>query len=215
MRPIQSVLAIGCALALLAAGASLAQSTSTTPARPPANRPAAPPAAAPAAAPAQAAPGASAQAAPAAPTQSQPVRTETITFTNWTVTCREVGGATKRNCSAVMQAIDQNRRQVVMTWIFGHTPEGALTTVLRTPTGVLLQRGVDLKLGEAAPRKLTYVNCDTQQCEATIPMDNAFVKDASAAQSAAAVIVAKTGQTITVTLPIAGFDKAVAAVTKG
>jgi invasion protein IalB len=114
-----------------------------------------------------------------------------------------------------MQAVDQNRRQVVMAWIFGHTPEGALTTVLRTPTGVLLQRGVDLKLGDAAPRKLTYVNCDTQQCEATIPMDEAFVRDASAAQSAAAVIVAKTGQTITVTLPIAGFDKAVAAVVKG
>ena len=110
------------------------------------------------------------------------MRTETITYNNWTVTCREVGGQPKRNCSAVMQAVDQNRKQVVLTWIFGHTPEGALTTVLRTPTGVLIQRGVELRVGDTTPRKLNYVNCDQQQCEATLPMDEVFVRDASAAQ---------------------------------
>lgn len=143
------------------------------------------------------------------------MRTETITYGNWTVTCREVGGQAKRNCSAVMQAIDQNRKQVVLTWIFGHTPEGSLVTVLRTPTGVQLQRGVELKIADTAPRKLTYVNCDQQQCEATAPMDAVFVRDASGAQNATAVIVAKTGQTININMSLTGFDKAAAAVTKG
>ena len=80
----------------------------------------------------------------------------------------------KRTCTSVFPVVEQSRQQVVMTWIFGYTPEGVLTTVLQTPTGVQIPAGVELKLGQSLPRKLPYVNCDQQRCEATIAMDAAF-----------------------------------------
>jgi invasion protein IalB len=148
-------------------------------------------------------------AAPA-PTEEQRQRVETVVFGGWTVTCREIpGGDAKKTCSAQFQAMDQNRQQVILSWIMGRTADGKLASVLQTPTGVQLAKGVQLKFGEGTPRKLDYVVCETR-CEAMIVMDERFVREASAAQTATATIVAKAGQSINITMPLAGFDKAAA-----
>jgi invasion protein IalB len=197
----------GVVIAGLGIGIALAQQT-----RPPAKgtQPAAPPAAAP--------------AAPAAPTG--PVRTETTTFDTWTVTCREVvGGKAKKTCAAQMTLarVENNQRQVFGAWVIGRNNEGALFTVLQTPIfrtqtsspGILISKGVEFKLGNGAVRKIDYVACEPQRCEASIPMDDAMVKEAVGAPNASITLYNKDGTALTINVPsIKGIDKALAAVGK-
>ena len=152
-------------------------------------------------------------AAPAAP--AAPVRTETINYGSWTVTCREaIDKSSKRTCSGVLQMIDQQRRQVLLTWIIARDPQGLLRTVIQAPTGVLVQKGIELKLGKSPMRTVPYLACEPQRCEATMTMDDAMVKDSMASQEAVATIFATDGRGINFTLPITGVDKVFASIGK-
>ena len=155
----------------------------------------------------------SAAAEPAASTPEGPQRTETIVYDAWTVTCRDiVGGKAKRTCSAMLQVIDQEHRQVVFAWIIGRTAEGTLTTFLQTPTGVQIQRGVELKVENGAVRKLNYVACEPGRCEASTPMDDSMVKEIITGSKATATIYATDGRGINFNMPIAGASKAIPAL---
>jgi invasion protein IalB len=152
-------------------------------------------------------------------TPSTPQRTETITYDAWQVTCRDpVTAGGKKICSGILslQVVQDGRRQVLGAWVIGKSEEGVLTSVLQTPQvqiGILIQKGVDLKLGSAAPRKLNYVVCSAQRCEASIPMDAAMVRDSLAAADATIVIHTADGKDITLNIPsIKGIDKAIAAI---
>jgi invasion protein IalB len=158
-------------------------------------------------------------AAPAAP--AGPVRTETITYDMWTVTCRDTAdGKTKKVCSAslAMQVEQQNQRVTLGAWVIGHNNEGALMSVIQTPQidiGVLVNRGVEFKLGEGKPRKLSFAACNPRLCESSMPMDDATIKEVMAdANGAASVTFWKAdGNAFTINLAsIKGIDKAISAL---
>lgn len=182
-------------------------------------RPANPAATASPAARPQASPAQTAQGQPAAqggtpaqaPAQPQPVRTEIVPHENWTVTCREFADK-RRLCSAVLQVVQQQNSQVLFVWILGKGNDGKVMSVLQTPTGVTLAPGVEVKLARGPNRKATYVNCEANRCEATLELDDGFVRDASASESVEATLYGTNGQGVKFTLPFKGFDKAVAAV---
>jgi invasion protein IalB len=186
-----------------------AQSGGTKQAQP-APKPAAP-------APAAQAPAAAAPAAPAAPTAPQ--RTETVVYDSWTVTCRDtVGTSSKKACSATLplQIVQENQRQVLGAWFIARNNEGALVTLLQTPMlqagGVDLQKGAELKLGKGNTRKLTYASCDPRNCEASVIMDDAMLKEATAAADATITVYAKNGSGVNIQMPIKGIDKAIASI---
>ena len=168
---------------------------------------------------AQQRPPASAKPAPA-PAPSSTQRIETITYEFWTLTCRDAVGGGKKICSAVLtiQAAEQGRRQVLGAWTIGRNGEGHLMTVLQTPQvelGVLIEKGVEFKLGTAAPRKLNYVTCSTRQCESSLMMDAGVVKDALAAPNATITIYSTDGKAININMTsIKGTDKVMAAIGK-
>ena len=200
MRPAPRALLCSAAL-MLASGGALAQ-----------QRPATAPSGqrtAPAAAPAQ-----PAQAAPQQPNgtaQAQPVRTEIVPHDNWTTTCREFADK-RRSCSAVLQVVQQNNNQVLFVWVLGKNNEGKLISILQTPTGVTLAPGVDVKLSRGGTRKATFINCDNARCEASLDMDDSFLREASASDSVEATLYSNVGQGVKFTLPFKGFDKALSAV---
>jgi invasion protein IalB len=154
-----------------------------------------------------------------APPPPQPVRTEILAFENWTVTCREfAAGGPPRTCQAVLQVVQQQQQeggppQVLLAWILSREGQGAVTSTLQTPTGVVIAPGVELALGKAAARKLAYTACEAR-CAAVFAFDDAFAKEAAAAESAQAAIAATNGKTIRFTFPVTGFDRAWAALRK-
>jgi invasion protein IalB len=170
--------------------------------------------------PAQSAPKPAAQtpaapATPAAPTAPQ--RTETVVYDSWTVTCRDtVGTTSKKACSAALalQIVQENQRQVLGAWVIARDNDGALVTFLQTPMlqpgGVDLQKGVELKLAKV--RKLNYSSCDPRNCEASLIMDDAMVKETTASADATITIYAKNGSGVNIQMPIKGIDKAIASI---
>jgi invasion protein IalB len=171
------------------------------------------------AAPAQAPPPAPAQAAPSAPAQAAPaqapVRTETVVYDNWTVSCVDsVDGSVKKTCSAKFQMFDQERKAVVFVWLIGRNPEGTLFSVMQTPTGVLVQKGVELKIGSGAARTMPFVFCGPQHCEASLPMDDALAKEMAAAQAVTATLFTPDGKALNFNLVPKGIDKAIASANR-
>lgn len=158
---------------------------------------------------------ASAQQRPAA---QQPVpgsRTEILTYDGWTVTCRErLSPAAPKTCSAELQIVQSanNANTVVLSWTVGPNNEGKLATVLRVPTGVLIQPGIEFKLDGKEARKIAFTACEPNRCEASLIMDDAFIRDASAAQSAEAVVYASDGRGLRFSIVNKGFAAALAAM---
>jgi invasion protein IalB len=157
-----------------------------------------------------------AQAAPAGP-----VRTETITYDAWTVSCRDTPEAKgKKVCSAIlaMVAQQQNQRINIGAWIIARNMDGALVSVVQTPQidiGVLIGKGVELTIGNGKPHQINFHDCNPQRCEALMTMDEVTVREALAASNGSAVVKFwKTdGAEFTINInSIKGIDKALAAV---
>lgn len=170
--------------------------------------------AAPSAAPAPAAPAAQPQAQQ--PAQPQPVRTEILSFDNWSVTCREFAeGKRKRICFALLQIAqnNNNQSQVVFSWTIGSDDDNHQFMTLQTPTGVSIAPGIDLKLSKGN-HTVPYTACETGHCLATQPIDAALVRDIAATADVQAIIHSSDGRDVTINIPIKGFDRAYAALPK-
>ena len=161
---------------------------------------------------AQTAPAAPAgQAAPAAP--KAPVRTETTTFDNWVVTCRvSLEKGAKKSCVASLKVTESKSKKTVLLWQIGQDKAGAPTYLVRTPLGVRLKDGVQITIAKGKPRKVDYASCSSGGCEAIGPFDDAFGKELLTAKEVVASFVLSNGQTVNVTLPMAGIAQALPAL---
>jgi invasion protein IalB len=166
---------------------------------------------------------AQAQKPPAAPAQAIPLpssstgRTEIVNYDNWTVTCRDGRDAKeKRVCSAQLDIVQEanGSRRAVFTWLIGTNKDGALAMAMRFLPGVAIPPGVELKLAEKPVRKIPITICEPTHCEASMTIDEAFIRDAHAVQQAEAVVTASDGRQVTFTVNMKGFAQAVAAVRK-
>jgi invasion protein IalB len=137
---------------------------------------------------------------------------ETVKHDNWTVTCQDFAeGRVRRSCAAQLQVVQAGSNQVLFAWTIGQDGEGRLVNVVQTLPGVLIAPGIELKLGKAGSRKLPFVSCEPNRCTATLPADEGFVKDASAAETAEAVVYGTNGRGVQFGIPLKGIDKAFAA----
>jgi invasion protein IalB len=156
----------------------------------------------------------------AEPPKAEPVkirRTETVVDDNWTVTCSltDQSGA-KKQCSAVLriaQADKNGAQRIVFSWVLGR-PDGKLESVLSVPSGVLIQPGVEVKIGDKETRKLVYSLCQPDHCESVLPLDDVMMKGLSAAATTEVTIYATNGATAKFTVNMKGFSQAVADLVK-
>ena len=140
-------------------------------------------------------------------------RAETIVDDNWTVTCAltDQSGA-KKQCSAILRIAqtDKNGAQhIVFSWVLGHQ-DGKLESILSVPSGVLIQPGVEVKIGDKETRKLIYSLCQPDHCESVLPLDEMMVKGLSAAATTEVTIYAVNGATAKFTVNMKGFAQAIA-----
>jgi invasion protein IalB len=141
-----------------------------------------------------------------------PVRTETTVYDRWTVTCQEkLANDAKKTCSAALRVVDQNK-QLVILWQLDRTADGTIVSMMQTPTGVMVQKGVDLNVGDKQVGKFAYAACVPQNCEAAGAMEDPLLKTIVAAPEMMVTIHAKDGRDVHFKFPVNGIDKAVAAV---
>jgi invasion protein IalB len=112
----------------------------------------------------------------------------------------------------------QNKRFTVGGRIIAYNNEGAPLLLLQTPqidVGVLIAKGVTLKIGGGRPHQINYVDCNPQRCEATTPMEGMFIRELmTGANGPATITFWKTdGADVTMNIQsIKGIDKAIAAI---
>jgi len=148
---------------------------------------------------------------PAGP--SGPQRIETVIYDSWRVICRDVVGVKdKKNCTAILQVAEPKQKRVVFTWVLGYDNKGTLTAVFQTPVGVQLLRGLELKLGQAQVRKVSYITCSSRVCEAVTPMNAVLLKEAMTSKTATATAYAMNGRGVQFNMNMKGFDKAIEAL---
>jgi invasion protein IalB len=146
--------------------------------------------------------------APAASTP-QPWRTEIVVFDNWTVTCQDFREPKPRKiCSGQMQVIRQGTQQVVLSLAIAPDDKGAMRALIATPTGIAIQPGVDFVTPGQPARKAAYETCEPSRCLATLAIDEKLAKELSAAQEIEASVVTNAGQSVKLSFPMKGFDKA-------
>ncbi len=164
-----------------------------------------------------------APAAPAAPAQPQqpaaappkiPTRTEILNFDNWVVTCNEFVEPNTRVCTALLQIMQQNTNQPVFSWTVALDNGKQAITIMQTPTGVVIPPGVELRIGKSAARKISFANCDSGRCIATMTMDANLLRDMTTTPTAEAVIQGSQGNTVQFNIQMKGFDKAYAIVSR-
>gem|GEM_PF-7004835 len=78
--------------------------------------------------------------------------------------------------------IEKERKNVLLVWIIGKSPDGNLMSFIRVPTGIYVEKRIELKIGnEGVTRKINFVTCEPTRCEAVIQMDNTMSQELSAA----------------------------------
>ena len=140
-------------------------------------------------------------------------RAETIVDDNWTVTCAltDQTGA-KKQCSAVLRIAQTDKsgaQRVVFSWVLGRQ-DGKLESVLSVPSGVLIQPGVEVKIGDKETRKLNFSICQPDHCEAVLPLEEMAMKSLSAAPTTEITVRAVNGAEAKFTVNMKGFSQAVA-----
>jgi invasion protein IalB len=156
--------------------------------------------------------GAAKDQTPASPTENTTVRTETTTtYDQWVVTCRQ-NASDPKSCTAVLRVVQAPNQTVVLLWQIDKNKDGAIQSALQTPTGVLVQKGVEFKVGEQTISKLDYMACTPQNCEATGALDEALASKFNSLSEVTVTIHAKDGRDINFKFPIKGIDKTIAAV---
>lgn len=150
--------------------------------------------------------------AQAAKDEGKSVSTTTTQYQHWTLTCREVAGAKPpKTCAAALRVVGTDKKLVLLLELT-RGKDGAVEAVMQTPTGVLVKKGVELKIGDKVEGKLDYLACVPQNCEATATLDEALRKKLSATKEVAVLLHSRDGREIQFKFPIEGIDKAMAAL---
>lgn len=142
-------------------------------------------------------------------------RTEIVTYDNWTVTCRDARDAReKRTCTAELSIVQDanNTRRVLLAWVISLNKDGVPTSTLRFLSGIQTGPGVEMKFSEKVLRRFAVTICEPTHCEATIRLDDAFVRNASAVAQVETIIQTSDGRLAAFTINMKGFAPALAAV---
>jgi invasion protein IalB len=162
------------------------------------------------------------QSKPAAPIASQHV--ESINFEHWIVTCQDGAAGSVKTCAANLRVFGSDGKQAVANWQIGYNRDNDLVSVFqvspsltvktkdKVSTGVWTKNGAEMKLGSSAARRLVYEGCTPQACEAVLPVDDKFIKDAAGAATTSVTVWTLDGSPLPMTFGSKGLDRAIAAV---
>ncbi len=148
--------------------------------------------------------------------QQQPAQNGTATkvekaFDGWLVTCLE--NANGKRCSMRQTRVMPKTKQVVFAWTVVAGQDKKLVNVLTTPTGVSLQDGIRLSLGQSEPVQVSYSACGPRICQGTMPLDDALLQRLEGNPKVAVNFVLANKRLVQTEIDLKGFSNAYAYMT--
>ena len=104
----------------------------------------------------------------------------------WTYRCDLDQPASARQCSISQTITDSSDGAVAFSWTISSDPEGNLSSVWHTRTGVKVNRGIVLEAGTPKPVVIPYEDCTAQYCSSRANLAADFVATLSKVTAARA-----------------------------
>jgi invasion protein IalB len=130
---------------------------------------------------------------------------------DWAVRCAQTTVKSPAPCDVIQLTVNQDTKARIMSFSLAYVPSrDTYAMQVIVPTGVALQRGMTLALGEQALNGVKFTRCERDGCYVESLVDAATVSALSATGATTNVTVVGYGQTNEVSLPISlnGFGDA-------
>jgi invasion protein IalB len=122
---------------------------------------------------------------------------------SWQLRCRKDA---PEKCVAAMNVANK-AGQLVMVWLVGATQAGGLVMTVQTPTGVVLEPGMDFVLDSNGPHHMAFGACGPAACRANLVLDDAIMDEMRKAAKASATFTMQNGRKVTYTVAVQATDK--------
>jgi invasion protein IalB len=112
-------------------------------------------------------------------------------------------------CHAEIVLSDLTSEDIFFAWKITDLGQGRFSSVLRTPSGVLLTAGLTLIPAAGSPLVVPYRRCFEDVCELALVIENDLLKALLARTSLPAQFINSQDETVKFEIPMRGFAKAI------
>lgn len=132
---------------------------------------------------------------------------------DWELRCDTPPGARSEQCVIMQFVTAEDRENVGLTVIVLKTADGQ-ARILRVlaPLGVLLPRGLGLRIDEEEIGSAAFVRCLPNGCVAEVILDDALIEKLSTGRTATFIIFQTPEEGIGIPISLAGFQEGFAAL---
>jgi len=131
-------------------------------------------------------------------------------FGHWVMGCR--GGNDRAHCVLLQSITEALSRTTVFAWLVRYDKDGKLISYFTMPTGVLVNKGVTMKIDDGQPLRVEYERCGPRECRALFAIANDFAKQLASAKQVIATVALDNGNPADVVLSLDGYADGVAAL---
>ncbi|HZP19895.1 MAG TPA: invasion associated locus B family protein [Bauldia sp.] len=146
--------------------------------------------------------GGSAMAQTAPPTVSK-------RFGQWLFVCQ--GGNDRGHCALLQTVSETLSRTTVFGWIIRYDGPNLISN-FRTPTGIFVNKGIQIKIDDGQPLHIGFERCEARECQALFSITDDFSKQLAAAKQMVVTLALTSGKSADVNLPLDGYAEALAAL---
>ena len=126
---------------------------------------------------------------------------------DWTVTCA-TNEAGKKSCAMMQRLSNAQTKQVVLAWLIGLNPAGDRVMTLRTPLGLLLNKGVVVQVDDNPHLVMSYRTCVQSFCEAVHALNLTLLTTLKGGTTARVQLQNLQEQAVNINVSLKGFGKA-------
>jgi invasion protein IalB len=132
---------------------------------------------------------------------------------DWQVVCKAPPpGAKNEICAAVQSVTAEDRANVGLTVYFQKFSDGTRVLRVFAPVGVLLPRGLGLKIDDKDIGNAPFLRCHSFACYAQVVAEDGLIGQLRSGKTAVFIIFQTEEAGIGIPISLAGFDKAIAAL---
>jgi invasion protein IalB len=147
-------------------------------------------------------------AACAAPSDALAQRAARAKYGEWEMRCETPPGAAKEQCYLSQSVSPEDRPNITLFVIVLKTADGK-SRLLRViaPLGVLLSKGLGLKIDSGEIGHAPFARCLPNGCVAEVDMDDKLIEQLGAGQTATFVIFQTPEEGVGIPMPLSGFKE--------
>jgi invasion protein IalB len=132
---------------------------------------------------------------------------------DWQVVCKSPPPGAKNDVCALVQSVTaEDKANVGLTVYFQKFSDGTRVLRVFAPVGVLLPRGLGLKIDNKDVGNAPFLRCHSYACYAQVTAEEALITQLKTGQTAVFIIFQTEEAGIGIPISLKGFDKALAAL---